>query len=328
MDAALQRHLALLGLPARPAIWPDKWDAAVADVVWPHVDASWEAAWCEHLRNHPFLPTTGEHALTRALVASLQGELVAWGSCLGGMRSMGAWASAFLPGTMALRAIAQLDHARPLDAHVWAVMGEPFLECIEHGLGVFWILPTCIVALPRPALRIEGGALHAADGPAATFASGECAWFWRGVHVPQDVVEHPAGITLAAIDAEPNVEVRRVMIERFGWDRFDAEAGGELLDHHPRWGTLRRRRWRNDARSSFFDPLADTYLVVTNRSPEPDGGFRRYVLPVHPLLCPLPDPDDLYGRLGDPQALTALNAVASTFGMRGEEYARRLGAES
>ncbi len=55
---------------------------------------------------------------------------------------------------------------------------------------------------------------------------------------------------------------------------------------------------------------------VTNSTPEPDGSFKDYVLRVHPECRPILGPD----RFGAPQELTALNAVASTFGMRGSEY--------
>jgi hypothetical protein len=67
---------------------------------------------------------------------------------------------------------------------------------------------------------------------------------------------------------------------------------------------------------------------VKNRTPEPDGSYRRYVIPVDNRCRPLPDPNKPHDRHGAPQELTALNAVASTFGMRGKDYAAMLGAES
>jgi hypothetical protein len=58
-------------------------------------------------------------------------------------------------------------------------------------------------------------------------------------------------------------------------------------------------------------------VEVVNRSPEPDGSFRRYFLRVNPRLRPIHDD----GSFGEPQAYTARNAVASTFGLSGAEYA-------
>src|SRR3989344_1895854 len=57
-------------------------------------------------------------------------------------------------------------------------------------------------------------------------------------------------------------------------------------------------------------------VEVTNSTADPDGTRRKYRIPVHPRLCPLLDG----GTLGAPQKLTALNAIASTYGLRGEEY--------
>ena len=188
---------------------------------------------------------------------------------------------------------------------------------------MFWVTPSIILAMPQPLLQVEGGAnarLHCENGPAVTWPDGERHWFWHGVRVPRLVVEQPARITPGAIVDERNAEVRRVMIERFGWERFDAAVQAEVIDHDERWGTLVYWPTRG------HEPTLA--LRVVNRSPEPDGSFRRYVLPVHPQLRPLPDPERGEMAFGTPQRLTALNAVASTFGMLGADYAARLGAES
>jgi hypothetical protein len=61
-------------------------------------------------------------------------------------------------------------------------------------------------------------------------------------------------------------------------------------------------------------------VEVTNSTPEPDGTRKLYYLRVHPELRPLPDPANPNAQLGAPQAMTCHNAVASTFGRRGEDY--------
>jgi hypothetical protein len=97
------------------------------------------------------------------------------------------------------------------------------------------------------------------------------------------------------------------MIERFGWDRYAAECGAKIIDQDEKYGTLYGR-----------NGVAE-FLKVVNGSPEPDGSFRNYILPVAPSCEPLPD--DGSTELGEPQKLTALNAVASTYGLTGREYA-------
>ena len=156
---------------------------------------------------------------------------------------------------------------------------------------------------------------HNENGPFCRWRDGSALYAIHGVRLPGWIVERPDLITIEKIHAENNSEIQRIMIERFGWDRYAAECGASVIDHDERYGTLMRGP-------------AGMFLRVVNRSPEPDGTFRNYILPVSDRCEPLPDPSDPHGELGEPQELTALNAVASTFGMRGEEYARVLGAES
>ena len=156
---------------------------------------------------------------------------------------------------------------------------------------------------------------HNDTGPFCRWRDGTALYAVHGVHVPQWIIEHPADLTPDKITAEKNSEIQRVMIERYGWDKYLDNIGAGIVDHDERWGTL-------------FRTPAGLVLKVVNRSPEPDGSFRNYVLPVADNLEPLPDPDDENGVLGLPQKLSALNAVASTFGMTGREYKAVLGAES
>ena len=62
-------------------------------------------------------------------------------------------------------------------------------------------------------------------------------------------------------------------------------------------------------------------VKVKNKTEKTDGSYRTYVIPVDSMCRPLPDPNNPRSGFGAPQAPTALNAVASTFGMTGSEYA-------
>jgi hypothetical protein len=136
------------------------------------------------------------------------------------------------------------------------------------------------------------------------------------VRVARQVVEAPETLTVKQILGEPNTEVRRVMIERFGAERLIAEAEAELLDevHEPPFpGLIDAKLYRV--------PVADDEPLVMvrcrNSTREPDGSFKPYWLRVHPECRPLLRD----GSFGAPQELTALNALASTWGERGETYA-------
>jgi len=159
---------------------------------------------------------------------------------------------------------------------------------------------------PRVIQRDDRNRLHCDDGPAMAFADGYAVWSIHGVRVPAEVVLHPEDLAVASIEQESNAEVRRVMIERFGQGRFLSEAGAKLL-HQDATGKL----WRKDLPDD--EPMV--MVEVLNSTPEPDGHTKTYFLRVHPELRPL-----LAAGLGEPQAPTAHNAVASTFGLCGHEY--------
>lgn len=159
----------------------------------------------------------------------------------------------------------------------------------------------------------EDRRIHCENGPAIQYPDGWSVYAIHGVRVPSWLIERPDTITVKTIDDERNAEIRRVMIERMGRDRFVAESGADLLHEDTDQIGFPRLLWK----CPMHDKAGDAVFVeVRNSSLEPDGSRKTYFLAVHPELRPLLDDN----RLGSPQAMTCHNAVASTFGMRGDEY--------
>lgn len=170
---------------------------------------------------------------------------------------------------------------------------RPFIAAYEAGLWLFWVLEDGVLAVARPALETIDGQLHCEDGPAVAWPGGARYFFWRGVRVPEKVILAPEQLAGAEILAERNLEVQRVMLERFGYDRLILETGAEPV-HTDEFGVLYRVR---------LSRRQTVMLVhVVNATPEPDGTRRRYFLRV------------------PPDVRTAHAAVAWTFGLRPEEY--------
>jgi len=147
----------------------------------------------------------------------------------------------------------------------------------------------------RPALQqidIQGR-LHREDGPAFMCRDGWQFHAWHGVRVPAYVVERPNTITIDTITAENNAEVRRIMIERYGDDRYIMDNGIKPVAHDEVFGTLYVQP------QNAGTPIAKVRVV--NRTPESDGTFRSYWLDINPTHY-----DGDAGRV--PQA-----AVASTW---------------
>jgi len=63
---------------------------------------------------------------------------------------------------------------------------------------------------------------------------------WRGVPIDERIAFHPESITVEELLAERNVELRRVLLERMGYERFAQQAAAEVLDRDRDPGGERR----------------------------------------------------------------------------------------
>lgn len=178
---------------------------------------------------------------------------------------------------------------------------------LARSAGPWWALEGLAIVSERPLTlrRDDRGRPHAADGPAIAWRDGLRVFAWHGVDVPSWVVMQPEEITVRRIDEEKNVEVRRVLVERFGEERLVRE-GGSVLVHEDATGRL----WRRDAErrppgmGSWWRPRDEPIVMVAvvNATPEPDGSRKTYFLRVPPTVT------------------TAREAVAWTFGLGAAEY--------
>lgn len=105
-------------------------------------------------------------------------------------------------------------------------------DSLGHSCG--WWMPysnVCLIA-DRPVTQSvdEQRRLHCATGPAMAFGDGFAIWSWHGVRVTQQIIETPDTLTVEGIRGESNAEVQRIMIERFGWDRYLDATQAVLLD--------------------------------------------------------------------------------------------------
>ena len=191
---------------------------------------------------------------------------------------------------------------------------EAYANYAQHcGWALFYKNWAFVSDRPCAIQRDGNGRFHGENGPALLFADGfGVAYCWHGVRVPSWMIREKQKITVARIRRERNIELRRCMAEIYGLGRYIREIGAELIDDDPEWGKL----WRIPWGEGVFELIVE----VKNSTPEPDGEIKTYFLSVHPQLCPIPDVEEGETDFGAPQKLTARNAVASTFGLRGEDY--------
>jgi hypothetical protein len=175
----------------------------------------------------------------------------------------------------------------------WITLISPLVDAFEAGLWLCWLTPGQVLVLLRPAVKLEQGRLHCEDGPAIAWPGGARLFFWRGIQVPAKLVLSPLDIMAQEILAETDVEVRRLMLERYGPGRFIQDVGASLVDADET-GELYRHELADD------EPLC--MIRVLDATTRPDGTRRSYWLRVPPTIH------------------TAREAVAWTFGMEAARY--------
>jgi hypothetical protein len=176
-----------------------------------------------------------------------------------------------------------------------AAEGVAALAGVARGAGWWWAFEHVAVLTERPTAvhRDNLGRLHHHGGPALSYPDGFGLHAWRGMPIPPEVAAELSSLTVERIRNESNAEIRRVMLEHFGFDRYLWESGA-LAIHRDTYGVL----WRVDLPGD--EPLL--MVEVVNATPEPDGTRRTYFLRV------------------PPNTRTAWGGVAWTFGLTEEEY--------
>lgn len=110
-------------------------------------------------------------------------------------------------------------------------VAEFYEDVIRYGSVVF--TNSCfIVICDRPEVfKVdERGALHCEDGPAVRFRDGLEKYAIGGVILTKQIIMAPETLTLEQIKREQSTEVRRIMINRLGWDKYIMLVGAKVLD--------------------------------------------------------------------------------------------------
>lgn len=169
------------------------------------------------------------------------------------------------------------------------------LSKLARVSGWIWAYENICIMTERPLelVRDNRFRLHAEDKMCLRYSDNWGLYAWHGVLVPPYVILLPEPLTFDLIESEPNAEVRRVLIERFGLENYLRE-GKVLRIHQDKAGILYRMNLPSD------EPIL--VVRVMNSTPEPDGTIKEYFLRVPPNMQ------------------RAKQAVAWTFGLTEEEY--------
>ncbi len=118
------------------------------------------------------------------------------------------------------------------------------------------------------------GKLHNSRGYAVEYVkSGLGDYYWKGIYIPFDIWNECKWYTASQILCIQNVELRRCIIEKVGYERL--LDGGRVLDNSPPnklWGVV----VSGDEEIRFME--------LENSTPEPDGTRKIYYIRVPPNI--------------------------------------------
>jgi hypothetical protein len=311
VEAALNAHLTTLGLPARPIRWFHNPKLGYGHMI-ATAKTAWEAA--REAAGEAIRKIAWESARKAARSAAREEamkaawEVVSMAARTAAMETVweAAWSAAWSAAREAAWSTAEDVVRKAAEINVYNAfphkttkrlvdMAKPLRQAFENGLFLYWITPDTIVCTPQPALHSMNNVLHCESGPAVQWID-ESYWFWRGRQVPQWVIEEKHKLNPRAIVTERNAELRRVMLEIYGFGRWISETGATLISEDVNHGQPRKLYEATLAGGRI------RILHVVNGSLENDGSRREFFLGA---------PDDVK---------TPHEAVAASYGFDPEAY--------
>jgi hypothetical protein len=131
-----------------------------------------------------------------------------------------------------------------------ADLGMPFLGFHKNLISLWeqmnkacnWWFPfrnTFILSDRHSALHVdERGRPHNTQGPAVEYRDGWKLYAWKGIMVPEHIIEQPETITAKGILKENNTEIRRAMVDIIGIEKFIIDSKGKQLDEQGEYELL------------------------------------------------------------------------------------------
>lgn len=147
--------------------------------------------------------------------------------------------------------------------------GKHLLDAFQSGLWCLFWSRHCLYWLPNPKISLINGLYQSEEGPTIENQV-ENIYAIEEYLVPAHAVLRPDLITNEEIKSERNEEVRRILINQFGWSKYLKSNGAVLVE---------RRRNDRDAQFEELYLENNTTNHATFVVSDPSTG-RKYALPV------------------------------------------------
>jgi hypothetical protein len=104
---------------------------------------------------------------------------------------------------------------------------------MDMAVDCGWWMPckgVCFMSEKPIAINLADGEVHSDSGPAIEYADGFKIWAIEGVLVDEQIVMQPERQTIKQIEREENEEIKRIRLNRYGWQRYLQETEAQVLD--------------------------------------------------------------------------------------------------
>jgi len=154
----------------------------------------------------------------------------------------------------------------------FGVTGLEILEgfkLLAQSAGWTWLLGNVAIVTERPEFihLNDEKELHCEDGPALQFPDGESKYYYyNGVEVPSWVLTNPEKITVESIKKERNMEISRIMREKYGIGRYMTDTNSKIIHTDTVPVDVMVPKGDCITRALIRDDNDETYLVGTDGS--------------------------------------------------------------
>ena len=147
---------------------------------------------------------------------------------------------------------------------------------IAHNCGWWSAFADCAILQERPCkiVKNDQDQLHCEDGPAIEYPDGYKIYCLEGRWFDEMVVMDPNLITQEMIEGEQNAEKRRIILNRYGYERYFQNAECTVVDHDEVPVSVTDQRLM--PRTLIKTKNGDLFLVGTDGSTKD----RVYVMPI------------------------------------------------
>ncbi len=178
-----------------------------------------------------------------------------------------------------VRARAHLLYKRRVRYHAYVTTNR------LSGLGdhvAIWPNKRFVVTskLPTRILRNNNRRFHSLTELAVTYEDGWGFAAVDGVLIPKQYIQYPETLTVDRIKKQQNVEVKRGMVELFGYERYLGATNAHLRHQDVDQDKRPRKLWLLNLDVSEWSNTTLGLLEVFNSTPESDGTHKKYFLQV------------------------------------------------